>query len=287
MSEMPRRERVAQLHESPLFMPSDWALHSVLPGIGMTIIGLVVLYALFSALVERNVSKETPLLKRRRLAYQATNLVVNCFLGLSGIYCEAFLEAPSHMQVEELITNYNHFQYFGSLQLGYQMWAIPVGIFLVSESTPMLVHHCATILVATMSSFCTNGFRYYASFFYGLIEITSVPLSIMNTFKDHPAWIERHNLAYLVIRLVFALSFLYVRLVLFIPRMFSFLRDLYLIADTSDNGYYQAYMAVVWISSFFLQLLQIWWGSLIVKGLVNVVLGGAGKSAKTSDKKDS
>ena len=266
-------------------MPSEWATQTVLVGIVMTVTCLVVFYAVFRALVERNVSSSTPLLQRRRLAYQATNLVVNSFLGLAGIYCEVFLKPNSQMQVTELITNFNHFQYFGSIQLGYQMWAIPVGVFLVSESTPMLVHHCATILVATMSSFFSNGFRFYASFFYGLIEITSVPLSIMNTFKDHPKWIERHNLAYLVIRLVFAVSFLYVRLWLFIPRMASFLRDLYLIAATSDNQYYQVYMALVWMSSFFLQLLQIWWGSLIIKGLVKVVLGGEGKAAKDDAKK--
>ncbi|GKZ00881.1 hypothetical protein MPSEU_001039800 [Mayamaea pseudoterrestris] len=202
LMEMSRRERVMQLHESPLFMSNEWAIQTVLAGVAITIIGLLILYSTFSALVERTTVSSTPVLTKRRLAYQATNLLVNCFLGLSGIYCEFFVKpSDTQLQVEQVITNYNHFQFFGNFQLGYQLWAIPVGIWWVSESTPMLIHHCATILVATMSSFCTNGFRYHASFFYGLIEITSVPLSVMNTFKDHPTWIEKHPLVYLAVRL--------------------------------------------------------------------------------------
>jgi hypothetical protein len=280
LDELSRRERVQQLHNSPLFMSTDWIFETVLPGVAVTIVGLVVLFTTFSAIVARNVSSDTLLLKKRRLAYQATNLLVNTFLGLSGIYYEIYLKPTGPIKVENTITNYNHFQMFGNFQLGYQLWAIPVGIFLVAEEPAMLVHHCATILVATMSSFFTNGFRFYGSFFYGLIEITSVPLSIMNTFKDYPKVIERFKLTYLLVRLVFAFGFLYVRLWLFIPRMFQFLNDLYLILSTSDNRYYQAYMTIVWVSSAFLQLLQLFWGSLIIKGLVKVVLGGGGEKAK-------
>lgn len=276
ISGLSRRERVMQLHDAPLLMPSEWALHAVLSGVAATVIGLVVVYSFFSFIVRRFLSPSASTLKQNRLAYQATNLLVNSFLGVSGIYCELFTKPSRSLLVEEMITNYNQFQFFGTLQLGYQLWAIPVGVWLVHETTPMLVHHFATILVATMSSFCTNGFRFWGAFFYGFIEITSVPLSVMNTFKDHPSWIERHGPFYLVVRLIFALSFLYVRLYLFVPRMYLFLTDLFLITATSNNRFYQAYMAVVWLSSFFLQVLQVWWGWLILKGLLKVMLGSGG-----------
>jgi hypothetical protein len=47
----------------------------------------------------------------------------------------------------------------------------------------MLMHHVTVIVVASMTLLMTNGFRYWIPYFFGIMEIISIPLAIMNTFK--------------------------------------------------------------------------------------------------------
>jgi hypothetical protein len=46
----------------------------------------------------------------------------------------------------------------------------------------MLMHHVTVIVVASMTLLMTNGFRYWIPYFFGIMEISSIPLAIMNTF---------------------------------------------------------------------------------------------------------
>ena len=118
----------------------------------------------------------------------------------------------------------------------------------------------------------TNGFRYWTAYFYGIVELSSLPLAIMNVFKDNPKLVKKYPGSYQFIRLVFALSFLWIRLVLWFPRMTTYLRDMsILVLDRPHRGY-QIYMGFVWFSSFFLTCLQVLWATLIVKDMAKTLL---------------
>lgn len=133
------------------------------------------------------------------------------------------------------------------------------------------------VVCSSMSGLLVAGFRYWTPFFYGLVELSSVPLAVLNCFKDHPVLVARYPAAYRTVRLAFAASFLYLRVVLFVPRQYWFLRDHALLFTSRPVRPYQIYMATVWLSAFFLLLLQTYWAGLILKGLFG---RGSGSRAK-------
>ena len=188
-----------------------------------------------------------------------TNFFINLGFSCLGLYYELVLIPRSHhhdhypsssfqqpqppppgIPVETTIVGYTELVYISAGQMGYQLWSIPMGICIIHESIPMLVHHMTVIVCASMSCFLHYGFRYYTPFFYGIVEISSIALAIMNIFKDHPTTLQYYypktntNIRYL-----FAALFLYIRIVLFLPRKYNFLRD-HLLLWTSIHPRYHA-----------------------------------------------
>ena len=254
--------------------------------------------------------------ERQKLCYQMTNCLVNICLSSLGLYYEYFYQNPYQTQpsdntnndttttpttitptintipaVEETIRGYNAFVYMSAIQMGYQLWAIPIGIRL-HESIPMILHHMTVICCAGMSGCLQYGFRYYTPFFYGIVELSSIPLAIMNAFRDHPSTLQYYYpQTNATVRYLFAALFLYIRIVLFLPKKYCFVRDHILLwtsirttTNTSTGGdvttpitnhtttivLYQCFMAMVSFSAFFLLVLQIYWATLILKGLFKI-----------------
>jgi hypothetical protein len=93
----------------------------------------------------------------------------------------------------------------------------------------------------------------------------------MNAFKDHKDWMDAYPGLYLLVRLLFAVTFLGVRIVHCSPRHVVFLIEHYYLwssFSSHNNATYMVYMAIVWVCSTFLLLLNLYWGIVIVKGLV-------------------
>lgn len=260
--------RIKALNDAPIFLPQSWLQSTVVPAIGITAISLAVIYTMAFLWIER-AAKYRTLPARRKLAYQVTNLCANLVLCLTGFYYEYFV-TPTTISVEERVQGFQSYYILSSIQLGYQLWAIPIGLFHVNESAAMMLHHIAVIFTAFMSGFCTNGFRYWTPFFFGMLESSSVPLAVMNMFKDNPDWIKQNPTFYSVVRIAFAVTFLVVRLIMFLPRKLCFLRDHAVLFLNHSNPIYQSYMGVVWLGSAFLMALQLYWSTLILKGLFKI-----------------
>lgn len=272
-------EGIQSLTFDDVFLPRELLMSKLVPSIVVTSLVLSAIYFGWFLFVDRIVPPGSSQFVRRKVCYQLTNFCTNCFLGLSGVYIQTSM-LPNKVTVEEQIVGFNNLIPFSGFQLGYQLWAIPIGLFLINEDGAMLLHHFTVIFVASMSGTFTNGFRYWTPFFYGVIELSSVPLAIMNTFKDNPSWIKKQPLLYLIVRLIFAFSFVYVRLVLFVPRHVEYLRQHVILWSGHDNRLYQGFMAIVWLCSACLLTLQIYWGSLIIRGLVKVLLPGKKSKGK-------
>lgn len=290
-------ETVAKVHDGPIFLQSSpdellGALFDIIKiAFIISIVHIIVLKFYqkhranvnkTSTLNEKNSEKDISkaALENYQGSYQMTNMIVNFFLGCLGIY--HYINLPSSTTIVDRIST-PHYAFFASLQIGYQLWALPVGIFVVKERKEMLIHHVCVIVIASMSYFCIAGFRYHCPFFYGLIEISSVPLSVMNMFRNNRKWIEEMPHAYTVVKLIFASIFLIVRVVMWIPQMLDFLYIISLCLLSCQHGFCYAVNGVNFFNGIFLTYLQLLWASKIVKGLLQIFKGN--KDKENSDTK--
>ena len=286
-------QRVAALHERPTFVSGDFAIKTIIPFSITVIVGVSILHFISSKLITNILLPNAGDSAQRKASYQVTNLSVNAIIGLTGLYYYMY-KMPSNATLEQKVEGLEELYPLTCMQIGFQLWALPVGIFWIKEPLPMLGHHVAVIMVAMMAAFCNMGFRYFTPLMvrpfyrvanlcelvldshcinqFGMMELSSVPLALMNLFKDNPPLIQKYPSIYSTSRATFALAFLSIRWYMVFPPMFEFLRLLGYSTFSYPSMTLKCYHFFVWTFAHFLALLQIFWGSLIVKGIVNTIL---------------
>jgi hypothetical protein len=90
---------------------------------------------------------------------------------------------------------------------------------------------------------------------------------------------------YLATRVVFSVSFLFIRVWMLVPRHTTYLRDHYLLWSTSNIPVLRNFLSVVWASSLFLMILQFYWALLIVQGILKQ-FSSKKKTGSTNKKED-
>jgi hypothetical protein len=276
-----------EIHKVSTFLPAEENEDSIrliafVMGV-ITVLHLVLLYAvkLWQHSVRGDVKKmpaderEAASLAAWKGSYQMTNLLVNLALGCVGIYYQ-LVHVPWDESTMNKIAGYEHVKLFAIAQVGYQAWALPIGLFFVGETREMLIHHVAVICVGSVSAFVHCGFRYFTPYFYGAIEISSVPLSIMNSFKNNKHWIKAYPEMYSAVRLVFALSFLLVRTILWTPFYWSFFSLASMLLYSSESTTTRVILTLFNLSSLVITFLQYFWATKIIAAIVK----GASKKKK-------
>jgi hypothetical protein len=200
------------------------------------------------------------------LSYRMTNLCTNLVLGIYGLYYHLTI-LPTTTDIVEQIQGYTSLTIFGCLQMGYNLWSIPMGIWVVKEPMAMQIHHVAAMVTAALSTFGRNGFRYYTPYFFGCIEISSVPLAMMNYFKDNSHLIKQHPTFYTTIRLNFVVLFLSTRVLFWTPLIYSVLRSSLLLWATSPTLSSSFAIGTFTLMVTTLTLLQYFWATKIVSAL--------------------
>jgi len=269
-------EIVSTLHGNDFYLPIESIQHAKSQILSSMIFISIVNVLLFTAFSASSATKN----RANRLSYQLSHFSMNLFLGIYGVYFW-FSKVPGMRDVstsDKVDGFVEDITIFANAQIGYNLWAIPAGA-IVKEKPIMIVHHFAVLCVASISTFLTNGFRYYTPFFYGAIEISSIPLTVMNVLKDNKDWQALFPTTNIISRLTFALSFLTFRVICWIPLIFDYLKHLSLILITSDDSTEIVIFSSMCISALALTYLQLGWGTIIVKGLIGHF------SPKNKDKK--
>ena len=265
---------IASFHKDPFFLPYEQniqTLHVVIHSvITVTLTHLALLLGLklwtgesFSSCIKGS--------------YRGTNLLVNTFLGCYGAYLCIFEQEwsfpLSSVPMYDKIGGYDQYCHFSGMQIGYNLWALPIGKFLIGEDWFMIGHHIAVIFIGMPSGFSTTGFRLHAPYLLGVIELSSIPLAFVNYFKDHRAWTAMYcPMLFNLFKLVFAASFLVLRVLIGSNHMWEVTKNAFLLIWTANGLSWR----VFWCSGYFifalcLIFLQYFWGVLIVKGVVALI----------------
>lgn len=154
--------------------------------------------------------------------------------------------------------------------MAFQIYEVLLALWVPKLRGPtgdMLAHHVATLSLASLGA----GYGYlhfYAPFFFGLTEISSVPLAFMDLFKFFKPLQTEMPAAFEGVRTVFAAIFLVVRNLYWPYVCAEFWRDsmteLGAAAPRQPKGVVIAFLA----ANILLTGLQFFWGSKIVKAIV-------------------
>lgn len=138
------------------------------------------------------------------------------------------------------------------------------------------MHHLCASTVGFVSAFTTHGSRYYSPFFYGVSELSSIPLSLVNIYKFRPDWHVNMPILQHLLKGLFALTFLTIRVGCWMPVIKSFFSDIYHLQTTSDPAMTLGFRLTLLITSaipaLLLTCLQLFWAYRIVQIVWRILL---------------
>ena len=124
----------------------------------------------------------------------------------------------------------------------------------------MIIHHGLSFIFAICllepfaHSFCI--------FYFGIVELTNIPLTVMDVFKYFKHWKEKYPQANQATRIVFAISFIFLRLILWPIRSYAFFEGCLKLLWTGEAHSSPAVL-FCFISALIVTYLQFLWGSKI------------------------
>jgi len=252
------------LEDVDLFLPPDYIRGAV-----KDIIFYTLIISLYHGFFWKIFSANFPDKDFATISYRWVNLSVNLGFSVVGTYYWFFLLET--LNGWERIMAPTSLAFFANWQLAYQIWSITVGLIFVNESPIMIFHHIFVIATAFSSSFLTMGMRYESVYFFGVTESSSIFLAIMNFFKDSPDLQNQYPRMYSIVRQLFSVTFLLVRVVIFLPNICDYFGDLASAASVS-KGIASIFVYMGIISGVALTFMQVYWAWLIVKAFLKIYL---------------
>lgn len=290
---------------SEFFLPSE-NVNSALKLIASSAIGISLLHLVSVHLITSQGKRcNFTHAQAFKASYQLTNLLVNLTFGILGFYFCFVKDNDDNLAYSKLSTRgiadhvFGHEKYyiFPALQVGYNLWSLPMGLIYIKEPLPMIIHHISVIIICSLSVVSHYGFRVHTPFLTGMFEASSVPLAIVNFLNDHHEQTIKHpiaNLSFTLGKVLFALMFLGIRIILGTPHMYLICNASYwatfvaLAGDASGaslaHGILRGWVGVVFFAQLFMASLQYWWGYLIVKKLARMFSGGGNSKVKGKKK---
>jgi len=161
------------------------------------------------------------------------------------------------------------------LMIGFQLYELVACIpcpRLRGPINELLGHH---LIVLLLSFLCYYGqaFHWYAPAFMGMAEISSIPLSFVDLFKQFPALREPLSVTNEAVRTVFAILFLIFRGFYWPFCSIWFWGDTLAMLASPTPAVGTPVIAVFLVCNVLMTFLQWYWASLIVKALVQMAKG--------------
>ena len=138
----------------------------------------------------------------------------------------------------------------------YELFAIIMDKSLAGPGGIMALHHIVVIMLGTLVV-TQQYMHYYSIFFFGVPELSSLPLAFVDLFKSFRGLREKNEALNGLVRNIFALTFLPVRDVWFPIVSFKFWVDSVTELGNPDSSTPIAMVIAVCASNFFMVCLQV------------------------------
>jgi hypothetical protein len=224
---------------------------------------------------------------------------MNEMMGL--MFSSISSSSSSSSTAVERVTSPMH-GHFSEFVLGMMFfWDIPTGLCTPAlREIPMILHHIGMFLTAAISmGLLSHGIPilgYYAPFYFGLIEISSIPLIIVDIYHPkHKAWnmyLNSQERSGWVMKLndiarpLFALLFLLVRMIAFpYVSVMGVLRDVLYVTSLPLDQRNQVPNLPLYILAFLnvaFSCLQLYWGTLLIRQIIKLFQGPTKSKAKSN-----
>ena len=165
------------------------------------------------------------------------------------------------------------------------VWDVPTRLIVASLRDPtMLAHHAGAALVAFSGLYAGPQTRltYYSTYFFGVVELSSIPLHVMTLFKPGQilhTYLGRSpvcDVVNQVARATFSLVFLAVRAVHFPYITFCYALDAYHLLFVSKHPMTTAErvaMLTIAVCSWALMGLQLFWARIVANTIRKSIFG--------------
>lgn len=257
-----------------LFTPFVWKL-------GLSVMAAqCILYLLFARILPKGAWSEDP----GFTAHQAISLPFMLFLTYNGFREWYSKEDHGYTAVDRILGPHPEPD-VALIVMPYMLfWDIPTGLLVKSlRETAKIAHHVAMFFTAILAMGAFSGghaiLGYYAAYYFGVIELSSIPLVFVDLF--HPkqkAWFallqekaslqsfnEFNRVSFAVLfLLVRAISFPYVSFVSVIPDII----EVTSLPIEERRGVLAAPLYAMATLNLFFSCLQFYWGTLVLRQVI-------------------
>ena len=234
-------------------------------------------------------------------AHQIVVIPVLFYLSIQGLrdfnIREVIGATATTTTAVERVTSPMH-GHFSEFVLGMMFfWDIPTGLCTPAlREVPMILHHIGMFVTAAISmGILSNGvpiFAYYAPFYFGIVEISSIPLIIVDIFHPkHKAWnmyLNSNERSGWIMKLndtarpLFALLFILVRMVAFpYISIMGVLRDALHVTSLpleQRNDVPNLPLYIIAFLNVAFSCLQFYWGTLLIRQIIKLLKGPTTKT---------
>lgn len=226
-------------------------------------------------------------------AHQVVVIPVLLFLSINGCWRWFSQFGEDISQADRVIDPRNHF--LSEFVFGMMLfWDLPTSLMSRElRDVPMVIHHVGMVIVSAVALGALSDGKpllgYYAPFFFGLIEVSSLPLIVVDLFHpkhtDWHAYLQKFSSPALTefngtCRLVFAACFLSLRALYFpVETVVGVIPDL-LAYRASRSDIPNLPLDILIVTNLLFSMLQLYWGFLILRTLIKVLKGSAQSGKK-------
>jgi len=212
----------------------------------------------------------TPVFKNAPMyaAYCFVGMVPICMLTYEGLM--SFHEPTPETVEGRTYDFYDASARICMIQIIYQVFGIGVAFIAQGTllSTIMIVHHVCTL---TLGFINLNPFvHYHIIFFGGVIELSNIPLSVMDIFKSFPELQDIAPALNNICRYLFAIFFLVLRVALWLTYGLRFHLDCIELLRTG-TAHSNATVVINQVLNLILTAMQLLWASKVVKSLLKAL----------------